>query len=109
MTNSNVRSVRFTRRQALKACPDSNGSFKALLVSLLSSESFLYRTVPIAGRLERRYNLRFPLATAMENQTLLLGLASLWAGSGARYTWRGVCGCASKISNKVLGQRPHEI
>ena len=31
MTNSNVRSVRFTRRKALKACPDSNGSFKALL------------------------------------------------------------------------------
>ena len=62
-----------------------------------------------AGRLERRYGLRFSLATAMENQTLPLGLASLWAGSGARYTWRGVCGCASKLSNPVLGQRPHEI
>jgi hypothetical protein len=46
MTNSNVRSVRFTRRQALKAYLDSNGSFNALLVSLLSSESFLYRTMP---------------------------------------------------------------
>lgn len=62
-----------------------------------------------AGRLERRHGLRFSMAVAMENQTLPLGLASLWAGSGARYTWRGVCGCASKISNKVLGQRPHEI
>jgi alpha-mannosidase len=62
-----------------------------------------------AGRLERRFHLRFALATAMENQTLPLGLASLWAGSGARYTWRGVCGCASQISNQVLGQRPHEI
>ena len=31
---------------AHKAYRDSNGSFKALLVSLLSSESFLYRTMP---------------------------------------------------------------
>jgi len=31
---------------AHKAYRDSKGSFKALLVSLLSSESFLYRTVP---------------------------------------------------------------
>lgn len=35
-----------------------------------------------AGRLERRYDMRFPIATAMENQTLPLGLASLFAGSG---------------------------
>ena len=62
-----------------------------------------------AGRLERRFDFHFALATAMENQTLPLGLASLWAGAGARYSWRGVCGCASKLSNKVLGQRPHEI
>lgn len=62
-----------------------------------------------AGRLERRFGFHFALATAMENQTLPLGLASLWAGSGARYSWRGVCGCASKLSNQVLGQRPHEI
>jgi len=62
-----------------------------------------------AGRLERRHGLRFSMAVAMENQTLPLGLASLWAGSGAHYTWRGVCGCASKIPNKVLNQRPHEI
>ncbi len=62
-----------------------------------------------AGRLERRYGLNFSMAVAMENQTLPLGLASLWAGSGARYTWKGVCGCASKIPNETLGQRPHEI
>lgn len=62
-----------------------------------------------AGRLERRHGLRCSMAVAMENQTLPLGLASLWAGSGAHYTWRGVCGCASKIPNKTLGQRPHEI
>ena len=61
------------------------------------------------GRLERRCNLRFPLVAAMENQTLPLGLASLFAGAGAEYSWRGVCGCASKINNKVLGERPREI
>lgn len=48
-----------------------------------------------AGRLERRWNTRFPLVLAMENQTLPGGLASLWAGAGAKYSWRGVCGCAS--------------
>jgi len=53
-----------------------------------------------AGRLERRHGLRFSMAVAMENQTLPLGLSSLWAGSGARYTWRGVCGCASKIRTR---------
>ena len=34
---------------AHKAYRDSGGSLKALLVSLLSSESFLYRTVPVAA------------------------------------------------------------
>ncbi len=62
-----------------------------------------------AGQLERKYDLRFSMAIAMENQTLPLGLASLWAGSGAKYSWRGVCGCASKLPNSVLAQRPHEI
>ena len=62
-----------------------------------------------AGRLERRYDLRFNLATAMENQTLPLGLSSLWAGAGAKYSWRGVCGCASQIPNSVLNRRQHEI
>lgn len=62
-----------------------------------------------AGRIERSHGLRFPLAIAMENQTLPLGLASLFAGAGARYSWRGVCGCASKLPNRILGKRPHEI
>jgi alpha-mannosidase len=67
------------------------------------------RSMYYAGRIERAHDLRFPLATAMENQTLPLGLASLFAGSGARYSWRGVCGCASKLPNRVLGEREHEI
>ena len=62
-----------------------------------------------AGRLERRFDLRFPLATAMEDQTLPLGLASLFAGSGARYSWRGVCGCASKLPKEALGERAREV
>ena len=36
-------------QEADKAYLDSGGSFKALLVSLLSSESFLYRSVPTNG------------------------------------------------------------
>ncbi len=62
-----------------------------------------------AGRLERQHQLRFPLAVAMENQTLPLGLASLFAGSGAKYSWRGVCGCATKMDLKALTARPREI
>ncbi len=67
------------------------------------------RSMYYAGRIERAHDLRFPLATAMENQTLPLGLASLFAGSGARYSWRGVCGCASKLPNRVLGEREHAV
>ena len=62
-----------------------------------------------AGQLERQWNLRFRLAVAMENQTLPLGLSSLWAGSGAKYSWRGVCGCASKISHQSLAHRRNQL
>lgn len=62
-----------------------------------------------AGSLERRFNLKLDLALAMENQGLPLGLASLWAGSGVKYSWRGVCGCATKFDLKGLGNRPHEL
>lgn len=62
-----------------------------------------------SGRLERRFGVRFPLAVAMENQSFPLGLASLWAGAGAEFSWRGVCGCASRLRNADLAQREHEI
>lgn len=62
-----------------------------------------------AGRLERRYGLRFTMSNATENQTLPLGLASLFAGAGARYTWRGVCACATRLDKKLLGERDREI
>lgn len=69
----------------------------------------ILRGMSYAGRLERRYGLRLPLAIAMENQTLPRGLASLFAGSGARYSWRGVCACGTMIPKKVLQSRPREI
>lgn len=56
------------------------------------------RDMYYAGRLERRYNLRFPLAIAMENQTQSLGIYSVFAGAGARYSWKGVCACATNLS-----------
>ncbi len=62
-----------------------------------------------AGRLERRFGFRIPLAVAMENQTLPLGLPSLFAGAGAHYSWRGVCGCATRLAKAQLQNRPQEI
>lgn len=62
-----------------------------------------------AGQLERRFGLRFTQALATENQTLPLGLASLWAGSGAKYSWRGICGCATRLDKTDLARRDHEI
>ena len=62
-----------------------------------------------AGQLERDYQLKFPLAVCMENQTLPLGLSSLWAGAGARYSWRGVCGCATRFTNERLSHRRHQL
>ena len=47
------------------------------------------------GIIQRDYGVDFPIAIAMENQTLPFGLSSLWAGSGAKYSWKGVCGCAA--------------
>ena len=69
----------------------------------------ILRGMYYAGRIERRHNLRFPLAVAMENQTLPYGLGALWAGSGARYSWRGICGCASRLLPVRHNFRPHEI
>jgi len=61
------------------------------------------------GSLQRKFDLDLDLAVSMENQTQPLGLASLWAGSGAKYSWKGVCGCASTIQDIKLTQRNHEI
>ena len=60
-----------------------------------------------AGTLERRYQLRFPLALAIEDQTMPFGLGALWAGAGAKYSWRGICACASRMRD--AGDREHDI
>ena len=89
-----------------------DGHFSAPLTTLVGcyggtpAEAVL-RGLYYAGRIERRYNTRFPLAVTMENQILPLGLASLWAGAGAKYSWRGVCNCATNTPN--AGSREHEI
>jgi len=59
------------------------------------------------GQIERRYGLSFPLVYTMENQTQPLGLASLWAGSGARYSWKGICACQTQVPSP--GDREHDI
>jgi alpha-mannosidase len=59
-----------------------------------------------AGRRERRHGLRFSLVIPMEDQTLPGGVASLWAGSGARYAWKGVCDCATSID---ATDRPRDV
>jgi alpha-mannosidase len=62
-----------------------------------------------AGSVERRYGLKLDMAIAMEDQTLPNGIGALWAGSGARYSWRGVCNCATKLTPTLDHWRPHEI
>jgi alpha-mannosidase len=65
------------------------------------------RDMYYAGSLERKYGLDLNLVINMEDQVLPLGLASLWAGAGAKYSWHGVCNCATKV--KGFNSRPHEI
>ncbi len=75
------------------------------LYGAMPTEAVL-RDLYYAGRLERRYGLDFSVVQAMENMTLPGGVASLWAGAGARYSWRGVCGCATRT---LGGARQREI
>jgi alpha-mannosidase len=62
-----------------------------------------------AGQLERRFHLRLPLAAAVESHTQPYGLTALWAGSGAKYSWKGVCGCDTRLPMTELANREHEI
>ncbi len=45
------------------------------------------------GHLQRQYGLDFFVGQDMEKHTIPWGIASIWKGSGAKYTWKGVCGC----------------
>ena len=79
-----------------------------LAVSLggTSAEAVL-RGMYYVGQIERQHGLDFDLAYTMENQTQPLGLTSLWAGSGAKYSWKGVCGCDTHVHG--LSNREDEI
>lgn len=63
-----------------------------------SPAEVVLRDMYYAGRLERRYNHHFDLAIAMENQVLPYGLGGLWASAGAKYSWKGVCACATNVT-----------
>lgn len=65
------------------------------------------RSLYYAGTLERRFDLRLRMAQSMENQTLPYGLGALWAGAGALYSWKGICGCASLVPD--AWDRQHDI
>ena len=62
-----------------------------------------------AGSLERRFNLDIDLALAMEHATLPLGLASLWAGTGAKYSWKGICACNTPFGRGNPSNRDKEM
>lgn len=62
-----------------------------------------------AGQLERKHNVRFRLVGAMENNTIPLGLASLWAGSGAKYSWKGIGGYGSQMTLESRASRRHQL
>lgn len=72
----------------------------------MSAET-LIRSMYYAGSIERRYDLRFPMTAPMENQTMPAGVVSLWAGSGAKYCWMGICDCATRVNSSQ--PRTYEI
>ena len=78
-----------------------------VLVQGGSPSEAVLRAMYYPGLIERRGNVQFPLAIAMENQTFSYGLPSLWAGSGAKYSWKGVCNCATWVTQ--LNNRDREI
>ncbi|MFI5366459.1 MAG: dockerin type I domain-containing protein [Candidatus Binatia bacterium] len=47
------------------------------------------------GRIARQYGVSFLSAQEMENATIPWGIASIWAGSQGRYSWKGLCGCVT--------------
>ncbi len=62
-----------------------------------------------AGQMERKHKLRFQMAGAMENNTLPLGLSSLWAGSGARFSWYGIGGYGSQMTYEYRANRRNQL
>jgi len=78
----------------------------ALVYGGASTEAVI-RGMYYAGRLQRRYGIDFPLGVAQENQTLPYGLGALFAGAGAKYSYRGICGCVTRVPD--AWDREHDI
>jgi alpha-mannosidase len=72
-----------------------------------SNAESVIRSFYYGGYLQRKFGIDVNLAVCQENATIPLGLGSIWAGCGAKYSWKGVCNCASKTNTK--GSRKHEI
>jgi alpha-mannosidase len=62
-----------------------------------------------AGQVERQHNIRFRMAGTMENNTIPLGMSSIWAGSGAKYSWNGIGGYGSQMSYGYRANRRHQL
>ena len=62
-----------------------------------------------AGRLERTHKVRFSLAQTMENNTISLGLSALWAGSGAKYSYKGIGGYGSQMTYSYRQNRRNQL
>jgi alpha-mannosidase len=62
-----------------------------------------------AGQVERKYNLRFRMAGTMENNTIPLGMSSIWAGSGAKYSWNGIGGYGSQMTYEYRANRRNQL
>jgi alpha-mannosidase len=81
-------------------------NFTLPIYGAFTSEAIL-RSFYYGGYLERKFGIDVDIAVCQENATIPLGLSSLWAGSGAKYSWKGVCFCATKTQNH--GVRDHEM
>jgi len=80
----------------------------SVLYGALPAEASV-RGMYYAGYLQKKYGIDMKLGISMESQALPLGLSSLWAGSGVRYSWKGVCGCASRMNKSNLQNRNQEV
>ncbi|MEO8762762.1 MAG: glycoside hydrolase [Ginsengibacter sp.] len=80
----------------------------AVLYGGMPAEASL-RGMYYAGHLQKKYGIDMKLAVTMEGQVLPLGLSSLWAGSGVKYSWRGVCACVSVMNKEDLQHRDNEV
>jgi alpha-mannosidase len=68
-----------------------------------------FRGMFYAGQIERKYDLRFSMAGSMENNTIPLGMSSIWAGSGAKYSWYGIGGYGSQLSYDYRADRRNQL